>query len=877
MEQLLTTETPQRASGPSSPERHDRAYRQLVEQARDVIYFCDRIGRVTFANEAASALLGYSRDELIGRHCLEFVHPSHREDIRSFYVRALHDKSEGTYTEVPAITKNGGLVWLSQYLQPRVEGGEVTGVQAIAHDITDRVRIQNDLTESEQRLQLLYELTSRRSTDLGDQIEEALKTTTQLLGMDVGMLSRIEGSRYAVEFCYAPEVDHAPGGVYELGHSYCSISLTANDLLAISHTRLPKKQRHPCSGLFNIESYVGLPIYVYDELYGTLNFSGCEPRSEPFTKQDKDFIRMLGAWISSALENRKTLTDLTASEKKYRSSFDYAAIGKAHVSRDGKWLQVNDALCRIVGYSEEELLGTSFQDITHPEDLDLDLAYVKRMLARRISSYSIEKRYLKKDGSIVWVLLTVSAAYDDADEVGYFVSEVQDISAQKELEHQLIQQAQHDSLTGLANRNVFMARLSEELAWCRNDRANMLAVLFMDFDRFKMVNDSLGHTSGDRLLVIVAERIETTLSDGNLFARLGGDEFGVLLPGVSGADEAAEVAERIQQALRDPIEIKSHEVFPAASIGIVITDGNYEQPEDVLRDADTAMYRAKETEGVHYRIFSEEMHVQAAERLRMDSELRRAVDNEEFEPYYQPIVDLSNGQLVGFEALARWRHPVKGMVSPATFIPHAEEIGLVKEIDRQVIWAACRQLRSWRDVTGENGAMVMHVNCSAHHLLDASFADHISNVLRETGLDPSSLVVELTESVFIEDLERAAEEIQRLKAHGVDMCIDDFGTGYSSLYALHTLPIDALKIDREFLANLSKQGRRKRIVHTVLDVAKRLEMTVVAEGVEERYQLAALRELNCPFGQGFLFAKPLTATDAQKLITKPAPWRRLWR
>ena len=836
---------------------------------------------VLIVNELGARMLGYEEERYSPRifGWERLIHPDDLDRVGEELEAHFADETPLYSVELRMRHRDGSWVWILARgrVMERDPDGNPARMTGTYLDISGRKASEHALLESKNRLQLLYELTSRRSDDLRPQIEEALKLSTRLLGMDVGILSRIDARTYNVEFCFAPGTELRDGTAFQLGNTYCSIALTANDLLAISQTRLTPHQRHPCYGVIKLESYVGLPIYVFDELYGTLNFTAREPRSTPFSMQDKDFVRMLGAWISSALENRKVMAELTASEKKYRSSFDHAAIGKAHVSRDGRWLQVNEALCGLIGYSEEELLGKPFRDITHPEDLPLDLSYVDAMLERRISSYSIEKRYFKKDGGMVWVLLTVSAASDEHDEVSYFVAEVQDISAQKELEQQLIQQAQHDSLTGLANRSVFMARLSEELAWCRNDPSKLLAVLFMDFDRFKMVNDSLGHTSGDRLLVIVAERIRKSLGDAYLFARLGGDEFGVLLPGITDRRQAAEVAEQIQDALRDPVEIKDHEVFPSASIGIVITDGGYEQPEDVLRDADTAMYRAKEGEGAGYRIFSKEMHILAAERLRMDSELRRAIDNEEFIPHYQPIVDLSDGSLIGFEALARWAHPTKGLVRPATFISHAEEIGLVKQIDRQVMERACRDLRAWRNELGPRSDLVIHVNCSAHHLLDATLADHIAALLDESDLEPSTLMIELTESVFIEDLERAAREIHRLKSFGVHMCVDDFGTGYSSLLSLHTLPIDALKIDRGFLANMFGEGRRKRIVHTVLDIAHRLGMTVIAEGIEHVRQLDALRKLDCPFGQGYLFSKPLVASDARSLLRSSPRWRRFWR
>ena len=429
-----------------------------------------------------------------------------------------------------------------------------------------------------------------------------------------------------------------------------------------------------------------------------------------------------------------------------------------------------------------------------------------------------------------------------------------------------------DPLTGLPNRILFLDRLG-----CSIERATRhgeaFAVLFLDLDRFKLVNDSLGHLAGDRLLIAIAERLERSVravdtvarvGGQHTIARLGGDEFTILLEGVKHVSDAVRVAERIQDNLKRPFQLDGHEIFTSASIGIATSETGYNAPEDLLRDADTAMYQAKALGKARCEVFDADMREQAIARLDLETDLRRAVERKEFQLHYQPIVSFKTGLLAGFEALIRWRHPSRGLVEPAGFIQVAEETGLIVPIGSWVIGEACRQLRAWHVELPWTAGLSVHVNLSGKQFIQSDLADEIAAVLRETELPASNLSLEITESAIIENPTAVVAILEQLKALGVQISIDDFGTGHSSLSYLHRFPINSLKIDRSFVSAMSSE--QSGIVSAIIGLAHALQLEVIAEGVETAPHLAQLTELGCEYGQGYLFAKPLDASRARMLL-----------
>ena len=437
---------------------------------------------------------------------------------------------------------------------------------------------------------------------------------------------------------------------------------------------------------------------------------------------------------------------------------------------------------------------------------------------------------------------------------------------------QLEHNAFHDRLTGLGNRALFIEHLRHSIKHTKRHEDELFAVLFLDLDRFKNINDSLGHTAGDELLIWVARRLSECLRPEDIAARLGGDEFTVLISQMKHVSDSIRVANRIQEVLSPPFNLQGHEVFITASIGIALSRIDYQHPEDVLRDADVAMYRAKELGKNRYEIFDTAMRTKAMKRLQVENDLQRAIHNNEFRVHYQPIVELRSGVIIGFEALVRWQHPNRGLLLPKEFIALAEEIGLIILIDQWVLHEACRQIREWQKRFPSNPPLVVSVNMSRKQFLQPDLIKRIEQILRETDFDPRYLKLEITENITIEQTEFISTMFSQLKAMNIGLYIDDFGTGYSSLGALHHFPVDMLKIDRSFISNMHLDGDGLAITRTIVALAGNFGMTVTAEGVESIEQLAKLRELKCEYGQGYFFAKAMDNDAAAALIAAAPHW-----
>ncbi|MFN6465522.1 MAG: EAL domain-containing protein [Nostoc sp. DedVER02] len=450
-----------------------------------------------------------------------------------------------------------------------------------------------------------------------------------------------------------------------------------------------------------------------------------------------------------------------------------------------------------------------------------------------------------------------------------------EITERKRAKSQLLHLAFHDVLTGLPNRALFMNRLKYAVDYAKRHPDYLFAVLFIDLDRFKLINDSLGHTFGDQLLVTVAQRLQECLRSIDIAARLGGDEFTILLVGIKDVVEVLAVVERIQNKLAIPVVIGEQEIFTTASIGIVLSTTGSKEPEDFLRDADIAMYRAKTKGRACYEIFSTDMHLQSIARLELVNDLRRAIELQEFRIYYQPIVSLSRGKITGFEALVRWLHPKHGIVLPEYFMSTAQETGLIILIEQWALHKACSQIQQWQNfgcMDLDESPLTISVNLCSTRFSEEKLLPHINKVLQDTGLPASSLTLEITESVIMENNDKAIIRLKELRNLGVQLAIDDFGTGYSSLGRLHSFPINQLKIDRSFVSGDIIDNRSLDIVETIITLAHKLGVHVTAEGIETEEQLAVLRKLNCEYGQGYFFSHPLDSFEAAELIIANPQW-----
>jgi diguanylate cyclase (GGDEF)-like protein/PAS domain S-box-containing protein len=570
--------------------------------------------------------------------------------------------------------------------------------------------------------------------------------------------------------------------------------------------------------------------------------------------------------VEGFVANLRDITDRKAQEaalneaqEAFRHAFDDAPIGIGLVDMDGSIQRANRAMAELLGRTQEDLVGVQIIDLTHPDDRAVSEERREQLARNEVSSYRIEKRYMRPDGSVVWASLSVSVVRGLDGNAMYQIGQLEDITDRKALADRLAYEAAHDSMTGLSNRSNFTDRVT--LALAQRQRNRMVAVLFIDLDHFKVVNDSLGHALGDELVVTVAQRLRSAIRPGDVIARFGGDEFVVLCDNLSGLEGVTALADRLLATVADPISLTTDEVFVTASIGIAVTSGDA-TAETLLCHADAAMYQAKNDGRARAVVFEPDQHGSAMTALRTGTDLHRALQRDELVVHYQPIVELRTGRVIGFEALVRWNHPERGFLGPDEFIHFAEETGLIVPIGAWVLETACRQTARWQALRNPEIAappLVINVNLSPRQLAEPTLASTVARIIADTGIDANAVCLELTENALMQNVESTIDAMRALRNMGVHLSIDDFGTGYSSLSYLKRFPVEALKIDRSFIDGLGREHEDTSIVEAIVTLAHALGLTAVAEGLETATQLEALRVIGCDFAQGYLLGHPLPA------------------
>jgi diguanylate cyclase (GGDEF)-like protein/PAS domain S-box-containing protein len=551
---------------------------------------------------------------------------------------------------------------------------------------------------------------------------------------------------------------------------------------------------------------------------------------------------------------------LVESRERYAGSFEEAPVGMGLATPEGLMLRVNQAFAAILGYRPEELKSRHLRDLTHPDDWEENWRCYADLVAGKIDRYSLEKRYFRSDGSVVWVSATASCARDRDGRAQYVIAQIEDVTERRELREQLAHTAVHDQLTGLPNRLMFMDRLERSLQEA-SVTGRLVALMFLDLDRFKLINDGLGHDAGDRLLQRVSQRLQRALRSKDLLARFGGDEFTVLCE-VDSEEEALEIAERLNVAMDRPLADSDNEQFVSLSIGIALSGPDTTLASSLLRQADVAMYRAKALGPARIAVYREDDDANSVASLRTSNELHRALERGEFELHYQPFVELHSLTLVGLEALVRWRHPTRGLLPPGEFIALAEDCGLIVPLGTWVLREACRQAAAWtveRDGTDQDrDRMYLSVNVSVLQLADPAFLRVLTAALEDSGFAADHLWLEITEGAILQDPEATVATLARIRQIGAHISIDDFGTGYSSLSYLKQLPVEILKIDRSFVDHLDEDADDRAIVRAVIALGESLGLAVIAEGIERPSQAEQLTSLGCHLAQGFLYGRPLS-------------------
>ncbi len=560
--------------------------------------------------------------------------------------------------------------------------------------------------------------------------------------------------------------------------------------------------------------------------------------------------RRLVVRLRDVSEREQQSRALDQARRRFQQAFQSAPTGMALVRLDdGRIVDANQSLAEMLRRDVEELVGCTLREFTHPDDVRAAQPHRARLELGIVDSFRIDQRYRRRDGEYVWARTRVSSTEDDG--VMLAITHIEDVTEQRRAAEQLRYAARHDELTGLPNRSYLRHRLHDRLASAEVDE---VAVLFVDLDHFKTINDSLGHEVGDQLLQVVSERLRSALREGDVLARFGGDEFIIVMRG-----EPIDVADRLRKAVHIPVVVGDHELFVTASIGY---SSNYEpqmSPNDLLRDADAAMYRAKARGRDCVEAFEVGGYESGVQALRTSGELRRGLERGEVVPYYQPIVDLSSGRVIGYEVLARWLHPDRGLLPPNDFLPLAEETGLLVELGSRMLRDSLAQLAHWRAAGYPFATCTLSVNVGTRQLVDPSFYDMVVDALSETGIDADSLWLEITETALLSDVKSATVALRDLRSLGLHLSVDDFGTGYSSLTYLKRFPIEAIKIDKSFVGGLGIEAEDTSIVEAVVRLGQALGLRVVAEGIESPLQLSRLRELGCDRGQGYLFGRPRPA------------------
>jgi diguanylate cyclase (GGDEF)-like protein/PAS domain S-box-containing protein len=806
----------------------EERYRAVMEQSAEAIWLFDPdTKQVLESNTAFQEMLGYTAEELRGMTNYDFVAHS-REDIDATVWRKAQEEKDPP--EERMYRRADGTLLNVEVKGTLISYGGKEVVCSVARDLTERKEAEKALRESEERYRQLVDLSPEMVAVHGD--------GKWLYINDAG--ARLLGASNSEELIGKPVMDFVHPDFREIVRS--------------RHSQLERGE----SNTFLEQKLIRLDGQVVD----------VEVASAPLSYQGKPANQSL---VRDITERKKAEKALRESEERFRSAFEDSPIGVALVDLDGQRFRVNRALCEMLGYSEEELLCAYLEHV-HPDDRETSSEHLRRLLEKGTGNYTLERRYLHADGRVVWNLTSVSLIQDSRGEPSHLVCLHQDITERKELEEQLRHQAFYDSLTGLPNRALFLDRLGHALARAGREDSPV-AVLLIDLDDFKAINDSLGHNAGNAVLVEVAGRFQASVRPGDTVGRIFGDEFTILLETPAGEEEACRVTERIQKGLQAPFKVDGQEVFVRASIGVALGETDEDQPNEVLRHADLAMYEAKNAGNVRYEVYNPSMDTRLVERMNLERDLSRAVEREEFEVHYQPKVLLETEAIVGVEALVRWQHPERGLLPASQFIQLAEKTCLIDQIGPWVLKESCRQLKEWQERYPQKFGLPfgLCVNLSAREIRQPDLAEKVAGVLRETGLDPACLMLEITERTAKEEAEQTIGKLRELKELGVELAIDDFGTGYCSLLYLEHSLLDILKIDRLVVHRERKDPEEyTAILSAMTSMAHSLSLEVIVEGVETEEQATKLKEMGCEMAQGHYFAEPLPNEALEKLLVEGA-------
>lgn len=797
--------------------------RVLFSAMNDIVLVVDKDGKLLKIPPTSSPLPIKSPEDIIGKKLNE-IFP---QQMANYFVKTVKKalKENSSQRVEYSLEIDGKTYWYSANVSPIT----TDSVLVVARDVTGRKMSEENLRINEEKYRDLFE----NANDIIYTIDlEGYFTSLNRAGEKISGYGQddVNSSKVHISQIIAPEY------------------------LELVQEKIAKKIAGAESSPYQLDFIAKDGRRISIELSSRIIFRDGKPIG----------LQGIGRDVS---DRRKAEEALKRSESQYRHLSEGIMHQVWTAKPDGVIDYINSRGMEYLGKTSDDLLVEVWVEAFHPEDFQNTLERWKHALETG-EKHEVEFRLKRYDGEYRWHRSVATAGRDSDGKIVKWYGTNTDIHDQKIAEAQLSHFAKHDSLTNLPNRSKFMSHLERVVNRKEYLPNYLFAVLFLDLDRFKVINDSLGHLIGDKLLIAFAERLESCVRPGDIVARLGGDEFTILLNNLEEFDDAIRVTNRLIQKLSEPFVLDEYEVFTSASIGIVISDEVKREPKDYLRDADTAMYRAKETGKARYEIFNREMHVRNMTLLRVENDLRKAIERNEFRVYYQPVISLETGEILELEALVRWQHPEYGLVQPGEFIEVAEETGLIIPIGKLVLEEACRQIGKWQKKFRRSKPLTVGVNLSSKQLMHPNLVSQIKEILKKTKLNSRSLRLEVTETEVMENSEIALSVLNELKKIGILLSTDDFGTGYSSLSYLHRFPFDCLKIDRSFIGEMDSSHKSSEIVRTVLMLAQNLHLEVVAEGIETEEQLNLLQILGCKLGQGYFFSKPVDAQSIEKLLSE---------
>jgi diguanylate cyclase (GGDEF)-like protein/PAS domain S-box-containing protein len=824
-------------------------------------------GRFVDTNQAMLDILGFTLEDATSQYVSDFTHPDDVHEAVSNFRDVVRGIRESARFDHRVFHKDGHVVWTQNALSAvRDADGTITFVIAMSQDVTQRKQAELALQANTERLARIVE-TQRDIAAAGLELDGVMRLMAErsqaITGAEGAMVNLIEGDELVTRAASGISA-RVVGLRRPLAETLTTHAIAAGRALLVEGADDPRVYR-PLAEALGAGSHVCVPLFQGERAVGSLTVTSRSDEHR-LTEGDRQTMELLAVVLSSAVsraaefEAKRQQVEALA---RFETTYQGAPIGITMIDLRGRPIESNPALQEILGYSGDELARLQVGDVMHPANRAAAEGLFREVAAGDRDSYRVEERLVRNDGETVWANMSVSLVRDPDGRPSFVVGMLEDITKRKLAEEAFLRQAElnehqarHDALTGLANRVFFRDRIEQAIRAAERD-GHSVAVLMMDLDRFKEVNDSLGHHAGDTLLKELGARLQGVLRASDSVARLGGDEFGLLLPEPTGADDIVRVIERIRDALERPIVVQGLPLAVEASIGVSLYPKHGRDVDTLLQRADVAMYIAKE-ENSAYAFYDEAVDHYDPTRLTLVGELRRAIEERELVLYYQPKMALATGEVRAVEALLRWHHPQRGLVMPDDFVPVAQQTGLIKPLTLYVLARALEQCRAWQE---DGTPLSIAINLSTRNLLDVEFPDEVELLLDRWDVDPALVEFEITESTMLADPARTRGILERLAGMGIRLSIDDFGTGYSSLAYLKRLPVNEIKIDGSFVVGMATNEDDATIVRSTIDLGRNLGLDVVAEGVEDAETLGRLKRLGCTSAQGFFISPALAGEE----------------